>query len=304
MAEHAIAEPENGLMTLVQRVRGQMYNRKLINRCSEIPLLQRLAIQLSPHPSPRPYFVRQLEQDGNRFRFRQHGVDLVSIPALGEDKQRTAEGFALVLGEMYALPMLCWTHVRPQPGNVVLDLGGNIGTTALSMSRMVGSNGSVYVFEPISHSTLKLNMESNDIKNVTVIPMAVGATSGTVQMDTNEFACDNRVVFGEGPDDKNPGRVQVPIVSVDQWCKDTGLSNVDFIKMDIEGSEEAAIHGAKELIERSMPKWSIATEHRGPDGKPTHGKVVKLLRSMGYQTKEIGNDYVYAWANSSPGTKS
>ncbi len=127
--------------------------------------------------------------------------------------------------------------------------------------------------------------------------MAVGAANGQVQMVTNAFACDNHVTYDEPEGDSNSMRIQVPIVSLDEWCQDTGLNHIDFIKMDVEGSEEAVIKGAKKLIARSMPMWSIATEHIGPDGRPTHPKIVSLLRSMGYQIKEIGNDYLYAWSN-------
>ncbi len=65
-------------------------------------------------------------------------------------------------------------------------------------------------------------MVSNRANNVTVVPMAVGAANGQVQMMTNAFACDNHVTYDEPADDQNSRRIQVPIVSLDEWCQDTG----------------------------------------------------------------------------------
>ena len=59
--------------------------------------------------------------------------------------------------------------------------------------------------------------------------------------------------------------VQVPLTTVDNIVRELHLSRVDFIKMDIEGAEVRALHGAKETLQRFRPRLSIATEHNDDD---------------------------------------
>src|SRR5205085_6500580 len=117
------------------RISGQLHRRKLMLQCEQVPFRQRLAQQLTLHPSPRRYFRNLLARYENRFQFGHESTHLVSAPITQCNETEVAEGFALVIAEMYALPMLYWGTVRPSPGQVVLDLGANIGTTSLVLSK-------------------------------------------------------------------------------------------------------------------------------------------------------------------------
>lgn len=67
----------------------------------------------------------------------------------------------------------------------------------------------------------------------------------------------------------------------DQWITlDTAVrDNVDFVKMDIEGSETKAILGGCDLLKRSKAKLSVCTYHRRYDAK----YLAFLLEAMGYR---------------------
>jgi hypothetical protein len=62
--------------------------------------------------------------------------------------------------------------------------------------------------------------------------------------------------------------VQVPLTTIDQLVNDLSLERVDFIKMDIEGSEQRAILGAKNTIARFKPRLAIAANHLDPERIP------------------------------------
>ena len=55
-------------------------------------------------------------------------------------------------------------------GDSVIDIGANIGTTAISLSRSVGESGKVFAFEPqqIISQCLSANVLLNNIKNIEV----------------------------------------------------------------------------------------------------------------------------------------
>ena len=284
-----------GAESTAARIAGQWHRRKLMLRCPQIPLGLRLRQQMTLHPSPRPFFREQLQRDGDRFRFRNYGVDLVSEPVGGADENAVANGFALVLGEMYALPMLFWGSVTPRPGQVALDLGANIGTTALVIAQAVGSAGRVYAFEPLTHETLRRNFQANGCENTEVVPLAVGAACGEIEMLVDKFAPGSRIAYALGDEHRYDHRARVRISTLDDWRREHGVERVDFIKADIEGAEGEAIQGAEQLIRDCRPAWSISSDHLGPDGVHAHRATARTLRALGYQVKEIGQQYLYAW---------
>ena len=74
-------------------------------------------------------------------------------------------------------------------GDSVIDIGANIGTTAISLSRSVGESGKVFAFEPqqIISQFLSANVLLNNIKNIEVYTLAVSSKSGWVYLDTNDL---------------------------------------------------------------------------------------------------------------------
>lgn len=65
--------------------------------------------------------------------------------------------------------------VKPKPGDIVFDVGASIGDTALWFSKLVGSEGRVYAFEPEPTNFTKLtgNLQSNKLKNVIPLQLAL-----------------------------------------------------------------------------------------------------------------------------------
>jgi len=73
-------------------------------------------------------------------------------------------------------------------GDVVLDIGANIGYYTLIFAKLVGKNGKVYAFEPEPNNLaiLKKNIEINGYKNIEVIDKVVSNKNGTVKLYISE----------------------------------------------------------------------------------------------------------------------
>lgn len=80
-------------------------------------------------------------------------------------------------------PLQAWVRANVPADGVVVDIGGNIGLTALVLSALV-PDGHVHVFEalPENAAFLHRNVEENGIRNVTVNAVAVGRLPGSVRM--------------------------------------------------------------------------------------------------------------------------
>jgi len=67
----------------------------------------------------------------------------------------------------------------------------------------------------------------------------------------------------------NPGACfamdKVPTTTIDEMAVRNNVPRLDFIKMDIEGSELSALQGAETSIRRWQPKLAISLYHRPED---------------------------------------
>jgi len=140
-----------------------------------------------------------------------------------------------------------------RPGFVCMDVGANIGAITLPLARLA-SSGHVHAFEASANAAglLRSNVVYNGLTNVTIVQKAIAKESGGMtdlftvpgQLGTAHQA----IEFG-----RDGERQQVETLALDDY----GVSHVDFIKLDIEGSEIAALSGARKLIEGSLPILAI-----------------------------------------------
>jgi FkbM family methyltransferase len=150
--------------------------------------------------------------------------------------------------------------IAPEPGDYVIDAGGCLGDTALAFASVIGAEGRVYSFEPMPN--LRDVFVGNACRNPSLLPRmelfdrALFDVSGTVL----SFAD-----LGAGSRPQHGGPVQVQTIAIDDFVRDYRVPKVDFIKMDIEGSEREALRGAAETIRRFKPKLAISAYHRPDD---------------------------------------
>ncbi len=147
-----------------------------------------------------------------------------------------------------------------KPGQVFVDVGAHIGYYTLLGARAVGSDGHVYAFEPAppNLALLTKNIHANGYEDrVTVIPKAVQNEPGRVQLFLNPADTGGNSLFIVLP---TPGQgVTVEASSLDEFFAQVGWPAIHTMKMDIEGSERAALEGMRELSVRN-PRLRLIIE--------------------------------------------
>jgi FkbM family methyltransferase len=176
-------------------------------------------------------------------------------------------------------------------GDLVLDLGSNIGGVAQNFSELVGKEGNVICFEanPNLLEAWKEQTGKSPHKNLQLIQKAVWGTSGQVL----ELFCDESI-YGSSSSvvwkDESRTTIKVGTVALD----DLDLPKVSLIKLDIEGSESQALLGGLKLIKRDRP--TIILECQLPQ-LPKDGNSLDILESLDYRFfsvnnyKEVKSDY-------------
>jgi FkbM family methyltransferase len=172
-------------------------------------------------------------------------------------------------------------------GDVVLDVGANIGYFTLIFARVVGPRGRVLAFEPdpANFAILERNITLNDYHNVTAIPLALSDTAGPVALYMSEFnRAHHRIVASTDA----IGTIAVDSTTLDQYLESYDGA-VDFIKIDVEGAEAMALRGMRGVIRRTQPH-SILIEFT-PSALAEAGddpaSLLNELTGAGYELFEI-----------------
>jgi len=140
-----------------------------------------------------------------------------------------------------------------KPGDVFLDLGANIGYFSLLVAHDSPSV-KVISFEPVAglFQNMNNNVSLNNIKNISTINAAVGEINEEKELFVS--APDNLGMSSFHQPENFSGKTErVRVVTIDNWFKTAGLSEIDIIKLDIEGSELAALKGMKEVLQQQKP---------------------------------------------------
>lgn len=141
-----------------------------------------------------------------------------------------------------------------RPGDVVADAGANFGIYTVIAAKLVGADGRVLAFEPNAGvmPVLRRNVELNGFTNVRLFQEALSDSEGRVQL--YHYADLGPVGYAIAPGETgDKGSETVTTVSLDAALQREELTRVDFLKLDIEGAELAALRGAKELFDRCRP---------------------------------------------------
>jgi len=151
-------------------------------------------------------------------------------------------------------------RIAPESGDRVIDAGGCFGDTALAFADTVGERGHVYVFDPMpKHCSI---MREAVAMNPTLAPRVSIFPFGLADQVNNVEPLTTGDVI-------NPGACivmdDVPTTTIDEIAASVPVERLDFIKMDIEGSELSALHGAEASIRRWQPKLAISLYHRPED---------------------------------------
>jgi len=150
-----------------------------------------------------------------------------------------------------------------EKGDVVIDGGGCWGDTALYMTAKGAEK--VYCFE-FSEENLKIldqNLAANPklAEHITVVQKAIwNEDSIRLQFESDGPATSLLNLTGAVKQDR-----QTETVTLDTFVEQMKIERVDFIKMDIEGAEMNALHGARKTIARFAPKLAITVYHKTED---------------------------------------
>ena len=205
----------------------------------------------------------------------------------GRRVTRTIEGmtFELDLGELIDVSVFLQQYERDvvalierltRPGSTVLDIGANIGAHTLRFSKLVGSGGNVFAFEPMDYAFTKLarNVALNGAVNTQLVRLALSDHNAAAQVVGYRSSW---TLTGE----RKHETAVVDFRRLDDWCNERGVTDVHLVKLDVDGDEQKVVAGGLSTIERCRPILLVevgAWHFSSTEYNPLH-----LLATRGYR---------------------
>lgn len=154
-------------------------------------------------------------------------------------------------------------------GDVVLDIGANIGTHTIAFAGMVGSAGRVHAFEPQPALFYLLcgNIALNCLGNVSAHRKVAGSGEGEIELPSMPPP-DKPYNFGAVPLSGPGSGERVDLVPVDSL----GLNRCRLIKIDVEGMEIDVLNGALKTVAQLQPLLFVEND--------TIGRSAQLIESI------------------------
>jgi FkbM family methyltransferase len=162
-----------------------------------------------------------------------------------------------------------------EPGDVLLDIGANIGyVSACFLKRVRGS--SAIAVEPQA-TVLKL-LRSNLTKGATIYPYALADADGEVWFETNQANSGAGRIVSDGGND----RIRIETRSPNTMFPQLEITRLDLVKIDAEGFERTIISACLQHFKQFQPR-AILFEDAGRDAK----EIASMLDQIGYRTYGI-----------------
>ncbi len=153
---------------------------------------------------------------------------------------------------------------------IIFDIGACEGLDSIKYAKMYPQS-EVYAFEPVQKNLLQIqeNIKKNTIKNIRVISKAVSNFNGTTTINlssgtpkgakndnsTWDYGNKSSSILKPSKDLKKhyswlkfKEKEKVEVISLMQFLSDENLTHIDFIHMDVQGSELHVLEGLEEKI--------------------------------------------------------
>ncbi|MFY9953729.1 FkbM family methyltransferase [Bradyrhizobium sp.] len=237
--DHPLPAPFGALApNAAQAVVISLAQRTRLKRGAFRPMLSRLVNLLRPGPLDVVY-------QGASFRFHH---------------QASATERGALFNPDYNLEELEFLRAHTPSGGVFVDVGANVGTYAMVLARHVGANGRVIAIEPhpVTFARLSFNNAASGFTQVNLVAAAAGPADGELMIETDgDNLGASHIVRGTAARDA----IRVPSWRLQRILEEAGVSEVDALKIDVEGFEDRVLTGFFRDAPVSLWPRAMVIEH-------------------------------------------
>jgi FkbM family methyltransferase len=194
---------------------------------------------------------------------------------------------AVVFGEPGTVPLRYFRDFLPS-APVIGEAGAHGGGDTVRLAR-AWPRGHVHAFEPVPPLFQRLSTRVRRRQNVSCYPLAVADGVGSAEIFVSSGASDasSSLLQPTGHVVEHPQVVfnqvlNVPVTTLDQWAHDQGVRTVDFMWLDLQGGELAALRGAATLLASVRVVYSEVSLKPMYQGGPLYPEFREWMAAKGF----------------------
>lgn len=175
------------------------------------------------------------------------------------------------------------------PGDVVWDIGANVGLFSVAARGLVGPNGKVFSFEPDTKliDLLRKNsiLKATNAGEMNVIPAGVAGKTGVRTFNIAKRARASNSLQGYGNTQTGGVRISQSIIclSIDDCLYE--ISKPDVVKIDVEGAEQELLENSTQLLSVVRPRIAVEVS------VPTRAAITELLKDNSYKLFDANSPF-------------
>jgi len=183
----------------------------------------------------------------------------------------------IVYGDYEGPGFIPWAKRWIREDSVVVDSGANIGQVLLYLAPKIRTGNYIAVEpNPVARAWLLECLERYPEWTVTVESFGLGASPGRASL----FGAEGESAVGSHGSLKT-GAGDIEVITLDEYCSEKGIEKIDLWKLDMEGGEEAALKGARGLLNRKAIKALVLETD-----EKRFGRDGENMKAHGYQARE------------------
>jgi FkbM family methyltransferase len=167
------------------------------------------------------------------------------------------------------------------PNDIVIDIGANIGVFSLLAS--LSTQNQIYAFEPFTENIkyIKRNAKQNFINNLIINEYAISDRTDIMSLSLTRNPAGN-ILHTKDLKNQKENSVDVLSKTLEQIIEENNLEQIDFLKMDCEGSEGAIFTSTSKRYLQRIKKISL--EFHDNVSLLNHHQIQEVLKKAGFST--------------------
>jgi FkbM family methyltransferase len=175
---------------------------------------------------------------------------------------------------------------------VIVDVGAHIGDT-VKLYQNYFPGFKIFCFEPFTESCDYLKKRFINDSNIKIVETALGSKDETKTLYVSNFSNLNSL---QRPNERAWGftdkkSVDVETITLDQFCYENDIKQIDILKLDVQGSELDVLMGSKTILEKGnislvYVEWQVVPLY---ENHHKYFKIAEFLADYGYELFNLYN---------------
>src|SRR5580704_437443 len=163
---------------------------------------------------------------------------------------------------------------------IIFDVGANVGQTAKTYRRLF-PQAEIWSFEPFPASYESLRRSVAD-RRFHPERLALSDRSDSAPLNIGAVSITNSLLRRQSDTGKS---IEIQTDTIDHFCSRNGISNIDILKVDVEGAEDRVFSGARNLFARRAVRSVFVEVYFSPvyEGMPLFWDLQAQLSDLGFR---------------------